>query len=227
MMMGPIRGFVPVLALVLAALAPPSIASAKEKEAEASAPAKSIRVAVMPLMNRTQESLASQVVSAVLKEQLKEFDVERATFLLPMDVERVLGAHDQFHRAMAIAERWSQKEELDSTAAAAIDSFLDVDALLCVAISDWEVKRITVINAGQSSTTIGLRFALFDAHTGALLWKKNAHEERLADEYDISSGSVSFDQTGTIQSRRTNEPPRPKDVTESLFKTAFKKFPRS
>jgi hypothetical protein len=226
-MMKPVRNLLPVLVLSLAALAPPSLASAKVREAKPAAPAKSIRVAVMPLMNRSQEALADQVVNAVLKEQLREFDAARASFLLAPDVERILGARGEYRRAVAIAERWGRDGTVDSAAVAAIDSVLGVDAVLCVAISDWEVKRITVINAGQSSTTIGLRFALFDVHGGKLLWKKEPREERQAEEFDISSGSVSFDETGTIQSRRTNEPPRAKEVAEDLVKSAFKKFPRS
>jgi len=224
-MMKPLWSLALILALVLGA--PSGAAAAKAPEEKPVARPKALRVAVMPLINRTQEPLADQVVSQVLKEQLAEFDVKRASILLVADVERILGAHDAFHHAYRLAERWALAGTPDSAAIAAIDTVLDVDALLCVKIAEWDVKRINVINAGQSSTTIGLEFALFDIHTGKLLWRKTQREERFAEEVDIMSGSVTYDETGTFQSRRTNEPPRPKDVAENLVKLAFKKFPQS
>ena len=211
----------PFLILVL-----PLSSAAREGEGKAP-PAKPLRVAVMPLVNQTQESLADPLVNQQLREQLSEFDPGRATFLFPSDVQRVLGARNELQRAYLITERWSRKNTLDSTAVEGLDTLLTVDAVLCVGISDWEVKRITVINAGQSSTSIGLQFALYDVRTKKLLWKKEAHDQRYAPEYDVSSGSVSFDETGTIQSHGTNEPPRPKDVVTDLIRSAFKKFPAS
>jgi hypothetical protein len=220
------ESLVVALATALALLIQPSPATAKEPQPK-DLPAEPLRVAVMPLVNRTQETLADQVVNAVLKEQLSEFDEKRATFLLSTDVERILGAHDAYGRAIAVAERWARGSIPDSAAIPGLDTLLHADAVLMVAITDWETKRIAVINAGQSSTTIGLRFQLYDIRTRKSLWKKEVREERLADEYDISSGSTVFDETGTIRSRGTNEPPRPKDVTEDLVKSALRRFPRS
>jgi hypothetical protein len=215
------------LAVLLAVCLPAPAVPAKEKEEKPAEPVKTIRVAVMPLMNRTQEALADQVVNEALREQLKEFDAARALFLLPNDVERVLAAHNAYPRAGRIADRWSRDGKLDSTAVAGLDTLLSVDAVLCVKVSDWEMKRVTVINAGQSYTTVGLEFALFDVREKKLIWKKSGREQRYADEYDVTSGAVSYDETGTIQSRRTNEPPRPKDVTVDIIKSAFRKFPRA
>jgi hypothetical protein len=178
-------------------------------------------------MNVTQETLADQIVSQALRDQLEEFDTARATFLFPSDVQRVLSARNEFQRAYRIAEKWSKKGTIDSTAVAGLDSLLTVDAVLCVRVSEWEVKRITIINAGQSYTSVGLQFALYDVRSKKLLWKKDAHDQRFAPEYDVSSGTVSYDETGTIQSRTTNEPPRPKDVLNDLIRSAFKKFPVS
>jgi hypothetical protein len=213
------------IVLSLALLTLPAASRAKEKEPEALS--KPIRVAVMPLMNVTQETLADQIVSQALRDQLEEFDTARATFLFPSDVQRVLSARNEFQRAYRIAEKWSKKGTIDSTAVAGLDSLLTVDAVLCVRVSEWEVKRITIINAGQSYTSVGLQFALYDVRSKKLLWKKDAHDQRFAPEYDVSSGTVSYDETGTIQSRTTNEPPRPKDVLNDLIRSAFKKFPVS
>ncbi|HEY7727355.1 MAG TPA: hypothetical protein VID50_02775 [Candidatus Eisenbacteria bacterium] len=215
---------IPALALVSLTL--PGTAGAEEKGAPPARP-RPLRVAVMPLMNVTQEVLADQVVSQALRDRLKEFDSDRAMFLFPADVERVLSARDESYRAYRIAQRWSMDNTLDSTAVEGLDTLLTVDAILCVRISDWEVKRITVINAGQSYTTVGLQFALFDVRNKQQLWKKDAREQRYAPEYDVSSGTVSYDATGTIQSRGTNEPPRPKEVVGDLVRSAFRKFPQS
>ena len=215
------------LAALVLALAVPGGARAKDKQEPPAAPVKPIRVAVLPLMNTTQETHANQVVGEALQEQLKSISGGAATFILPLDAERILSSQDAFDRAYRIAEKWSHDAKLDSTAIVGLDTLLVADAVLCVKISEWEIKRITVIGAGQSYTTVGLSFALFDIRTKKLLWKKESREQRLAPEYDVSSGQVSYDQTGTLQSRTTNEPPRPKDVATDLIRSAFKKFPRA
>lgn len=215
-----------LLALASLLLTLPGTSGAKDKDGPAPG-ARPLRVAVMPIMNVSQEPLATEIVTQALRDQLGDIDKDRATFLFPSDVQRVLSARNEFQRAFAIAERWSKDGKLDSTAVEGLDSLLTADAVLCVRITEWEVKRITVINAGQSYTTAGIQFALFDIPTKRLIWKKDAHEQRFAPEYDISSGTVSYDATGTIQSRTTNEPPRPKDVVNDLIRSAFKKFPRS
>jgi hypothetical protein len=214
------------LTLALLALVLPGVARAKDKS---TAPKfdRPIRVAVMPVINVSQEPLADEIVSQALRDQLEDLDKSRATFLFPADVQRVLSAHDEFQRAFAIADRWGKDGTLDSTAVEGLDTLLTADAVLCVRITEWEVKRITLINAGQSYTTAGIQFALFDIRSKKLLWKKDAREQRFAPEYDPSSGNVSYDGTGTIQSRTTNEPPRPKEVVTELIHSAFKKFPNS
>jgi len=216
-----------ILAALMLALIVPTGARAKDKDEKAVAPAKAIRVAVLPLMNTTQEALANQVVNEALQEQLKAVSASAATFLLPGDTERILSSLNAFDRAYRIAERWSHDAKLDSAAIVGLDTLLVADAVLCVKVSEWEIKRVTVIGAGQSYTTVGLSFALFDIRSKKLLWKKDAREQRLAPEYDVSSGQVSYDEIGTIQSRTTNEPPRAKDVTADLIRSAFKKFPRA
>lgn len=213
-------------ALVLASVFPAG-ARAKDQEEQPARAAKAIRVAVLPLMNGTQEALASQVVNEALQGELKDAAAGKATFLLPSDTERILSSLNAFDRAYRIAERWSHDASLDSSAIVGLDTLLVSDAVLCVKISEWEIKRITQIGAGQSYTIVGLSFALYDIRSKKLLWKKEAREQRLAPEYDVSSGQVSYDETGQIQSRSTNEPPRPKDVTEDLIRSAFKKFPRA
>lgn len=214
------------LAFPFLVLALPGASWAKDKK-ESALPEKPLRVAIMPIMNVTVEPLADEIVSQALRAQLSELDPARSTFLFPSDVQRVLSAHNEFQRAFAIAERWSKDGTLDSTAVEGLDTLLTVDAVLCARTSEWEVNHITVINAGQSYTTIGLQFALFDARTKKLLWKKDERLQRFAPEYDVSSGTVSYDATGTIRSRTTNEPPRPKDVANDLIRSAFKKFPKS
>jgi hypothetical protein len=216
-----------ILAVSVLALVVPSGALGKDKDAQPAPPAKPLRVAVMPLMNGTQESLANQVISEALREGLTDLDAKVVTFLLPTDTERILSSQNAFDRAYRVAEKWGHDATLDSSAIVGLDTLLVSDAVLCVKISEWEIKRITVIGAGQSYTTIGLSFALYDIRSKKMLWKKDVREQRLAPEYDVSSGQVSYDETGQIQSRTTNEPPRPKEVAEGLIRSAFKKFPRA
>lgn len=218
--MKPVRPL--ALALLLACLVLPASAPARDRT-----PMKSLRVAVLPVVNISPEPLAVPTVSQALQEQLGKLDPSRATFLYPSDVERILSAHNAMQRAMDIVDRWGKNSTLDSTAIVGLDTLLTVDAVLCVRVTDWEVRRITVINAGQSYTTIGAQFALYDIPTKKLLWKKDARIQRYAPEYDVSSGTVSYDAIGNIQSRSTNEPPEPKSVANDLIRSAFKKFPNS
>ena len=82
-----------------------------------------------------------------------------------------------------------------------------------------------MVGRGQSNTTVGLIFSLFDIATRKEIWKKTPNEQRFADEIDPSSSTVAYDETGFIQSRGTSDPPRFEDVASDLIRSAFKKFP--
>lgn len=211
------------LALVATSIA---AKSEKKKEEPAAQPAKSIRVAIMPIVNGSAEVSAAKIMEDVLRDQLKEFPPERATFLQPTDTDRILSARDALARAYAINDRWSKYGTMDSTAIAWIDSLLMVDAILCVKVAEWENLRVTVIGRGESNTTVGFQFALFDVNSKKRLWYKDPREQRFAQEVDISSGSVNYDETGFIQSRQTTDPPRYEDLASDLVRMAFKKFPQ-
>lgn len=224
-MMRPVR--TAILAALAAALLTPGPALAKDKDEAPPVPSKPIRVAVLPLMNTTAEVLANQTVHEALQEQLKALSGGAATFILPEDTDRILNSQNAYDRGFRIAEKWSKYAKLDSSAIQGLDSVLVADAVLCVKISEWEINRVQQMGAGPSTTTVGLSFALYDIRSKNLIWKKDVREQRQAPEYDPSSGQISYDGTGTIQTRSANEPPRPKSVAGDLIKAAFKKFPRS
>ena len=224
-MMKPVR--TAILAALAAALLVPGAAPAKDKDEAAPPPSKPIRVAVLPLMNNTPEALANQVVHEALQEQLKDLSGGAATFILPEDTDRILNSQSAYDRGFRIAEKWSKDAKLDSSAIQGLDSVLIADAVLCVKISEWEINRVTQLGAGPSTTTVGLAFALYDIRSKKLIWSKNVREQREAPEYDASSGQISYDGSGQIQTRSATEPPRPKSVAGDLIKAAFKKFPRS
>jgi len=99
------------------------------------------------------------------------------------------------------------------------------DAVLCIKITEWETKRVHNVGEGQSSTTIGLHFALYGIRDKKKLWSKEVREQRLAREMDLTNSSVGYDETGRIQTPNANEPPRTHDVASDLVKDALKKFP--
>jgi len=199
---------------------------ASARQAKEAPPAKSVRVAVLPLVNESGDFGAPKILEDVLKGQFKEFDPKRATFLMPPDVERILEAHNALDRAYAITERWAKSGTLDSTAVGGLDSLLQVDAILCVKVNEWENHIVNQIGAGESSTTIALAFTLFDIKSMKKAWHKEPREQRFAKEIDASSGAVNYDETGVIQTRSVISPPRYQDVAADLVRTAFKKFPQ-
>lgn len=186
---------------------------------------KSMRVAVLPVVNRSSEVDAIKIMEDVLSERFKEMDRSKAVFLLPADVERVLTSQDALDRAFRITDRWAKHDALDSTAIGGLDSILVADAVLCIKIAEWETKRYHNIGEGQSHTTIGFNFTLFSIRDKKKIWSKDVREQRLAPEYDLSAGTVGYDATGRIQSSNVNEPPRVQDVASDLVRDAFKKFP--
>ncbi len=198
--------------------------AAKDPEIKPAAP-KGLRVAVLPVVNRTGEADADKIMEDVLRERFKDVDRSKALFLMPADVERVLGDANKLDRASRVTEHWSDTGALDSTAIVGLDSLLIADAVLLIKISEWETKRVHNIGQGQSFTTIGLQFALFRIRDGKKLWTKEVREQRLADEIDLSSSTVGYDETGRIQTANANEPPRVHDVASDLVRDALKKFP--
>jgi hypothetical protein len=213
-----------VLPIALAVLLLASVGAKEEKKEPV--PERPIRVAIMPIVNGSPEIGATKIMEDILRDQLKDVPAERATFLKPSDTERLLSDRNALDRAYALNDRWSKYGTLDTTAVAGLDSLLVVDAILCVGVSEWDNVRVNVVGRGQSNTTVGLRFALYDLKSLKKTWSKEPRETRLAQEVDPTSGSVTYDETGYIQSRNATDPPRFEDVAGDLVRAAFKKFPR-
>jgi len=189
-------------------------------------PGKPIRVAIMPVVNGSADVGAPKIMEDILHDRFKEIPAERATFLQPTDTERLLEVHNASDKIFALNDKWSNYGALDTTAVDGVDSLLTVDAILFVKIAEWENVRVNVIGHGESNTTVGFQFALFDLATRKRTWFKDPREQRFANEVDISSGAVNYDETGYIQSRKVTDPPRYEDVASDLVRNAFKKFPR-
>jgi len=205
----------------------PTARAAKDPEVKPEAPpaTKGLRVAVLPVVNASGDVDADKIMEDVLRERFNDVDHARAVFLLPSDVERVLTDANALDRALSVTGRWSKNGKLDSTAVNGLDSLLVADAVLCIKISEWETKRVHNVGEGQSSTTIGLRFALYGIRDKKKLWSKEVREQRLAREIDLTNSSVGYDGTGRIQTPNANEPPRSHDVASDLVRDALKKFP--
>jgi len=207
-------------------LALPGPVLAKNRAVEDATPAKTIRVAIMPIINGSPDVSAAKIMEDILRDRFKDIPAERATFLQATDTQRLLENHDALGRAYTLTDRWSKYGVIDSTAAAGLDSVLSADAILLVKVAEWENVRVNVIGQGESNTTVGLQFALFDLRTLRKSWFKNPREQRFVQELDPSSGAVNYDETGYIQSHKVTDPPRYEDVASDLIRTAFKKFPR-
>jgi len=185
---------------------------------------KGLRVAVLRVVNATGEQDANKIMEDILREQFQEVPKERAVFLMPSDVERVLSDANT-DRADRVATRWSRYGTLDSTAMVGLDSLLVADAVLLIKISEWETKRAHNVGEGQSSTTIGLHMALYRIRDKKKLWSKNPRDQKFARELDLTNSTVGWDETGRIQTPRANEPPRVDEVASDLVREALKKFP--
>ena len=201
------------------------VASLGAKKDDPPPPAKAIRVAIMPIVNSSAEVGAAKIMEDLIRDRIKDVPPERAYFLHPSDTERLMEAHNASDKIYALDDKWSKYGTLDSTAVDGVDSLLTVDAILFVKVAEWENNRVNVIGRGQSNTTVGLQFALFDIATKKRTWYKAPREQRFAQEIDASSGAVSYDETGYIQSRQATDPPRYEDVASDLIRNSFKKFP--
>ena len=214
------------LLMMLCTALTPALAPAKD-DAKGAAAGGPIHVAILPFVNSTEELGATKMMEDVLRNQLKQIDKGRAVFLMPSDVEQRLADHDQAARIEVLNARWGATTTIDSTALDGLDSLLMVDAVLLVKIREWENHRVPVVGGGQSHATVALSFSLYDPKTGKLLWSKSPREQRFAAELDASSANVNYDETGVIQRKSDNQPPRYEAVANDLVREAFKKFPRS
>ena len=222
------RSAFPARALALAAAAAFLVSTAGTVSAAdaPSAPAKALKVVIMPVINSSQDLSAKKIMEDILREQLRAVPPERATFLLPSDTERALTQRNAMGDSYRLTERWDKYSVLDTTAVAGVDSVVMADAILFVKVNEWENHRVTVIGQGESHTTIGLTMACYDTKSMKKLWAKAPREQRFGQEIDPSSGSVSYDETGFIQNKRASDPPRFEDVAADLVRDAFKKFPQ-
>ena len=215
---------VAMLALAISAL--PALVSSVQAAKKDAAPAKSIRVAILPFVNTSPEIGATKMMEDVVSDQAKKVDKSRATFLMPADVERILTDHNKVDAIYRITDKWGTNGSLDSTAIGGLDSLLQVDAVLCIKISEWESHRVPVIGAGQSSSTVALQMAAFDIRTKSRIWAKDPREQRFAAELDASSSNVNYDETGFIQRKSDSSPPRIEAVAADLVRDALKTFPQ-
>jgi len=206
-------------ALALFAVAPGLAKDEKPKKGEP------IRVAIMPIINSSAELGATKIMEDIIRDRMKDVPTDRVHFLQPTDTERILSSHDLADRTYRLTDRWSKYGTLDSTAVEGLDSLLQSDAILFVKVAEWENVRVNVVGRGESNTTVGLQFALFDIKSLKETWNKEPREQRFAQEVDPSSGAVTYDETGYIQSRGVTDPPRYEDVASDLIRSAFKKFP--
>jgi hypothetical protein len=213
----------PALTLSLLLLMLPAALVAKD-EKPAAGP--TIRVAVFPPVNNSEELGAARILEDIMKDQTKKIEAARATFIYPADVERALTDHDQLFLIDQVTERWAAKGQVDSTAIAGLDTLLMVDAILVSHIREWENHRAAVVGSGPSHTTVSLSFALLDPRTKKVLWTKSPREQRFSSEIDASSSNTQYDATGVVQRKSDNAPPRYETVANDLTRDAFKKFPR-
>ena len=213
-----------LLFLVPGALTALAADTAPEAKLDLPATTKGLRVAVFPVVNATEEHDADKIMEDILREQFGEVDKDRAVFLMPADVERVLSDANT-DRADRLTTRWSRNGTLDSTAVVGLDSLLVADAVLLIKVSEWETKRAHNVGEGQSSTTIGLHMALYRIRDKKKIWSKDPREQKLARELDLTNSTVGWDETGRIQTPRANEPPRVDEVATDLVREALKKFP--
>src|SRR5687768_16644524 len=109
---------------------------------------KSMRVAIMPIVNASPDVGAAKIMDDILRDQLKGFPADRATFLYPADSERLLSGHDALDRQSVLLDIWSDYGRLDSTAASGLDSLLMADAVLFVKVAEWENVRVNTIGRG-------------------------------------------------------------------------------
>ncbi len=216
---------IPLLASLAAADTKAPAPKESEKTPAPAPAAKGLRVAVLPVVNATGEQDADGIMEDVLRDEFLLVDPARAVFLMPTDVERLLGDGNAMDRAYKITDRWSKYAMLDSTSVAGMDSLLVADAVMLVKVSEWETKRAHTIGEGQSSTTISLHFAMYRIGDKKKIWSKEEREQRLAREVDLSSATIGYDETGRIQTPGTTDPPRVHDVATDLVRDALKKFP--
>src|SRR5262245_39286921 len=94
-------------ALAVLTLSGPALAKDDAKEKPKADADKALRVAILPVVNRSAESLALDTINAVLAERVKELPPAKGSFILPDDVMRLLDGRGETDRARRITERWA------------------------------------------------------------------------------------------------------------------------
>ncbi|HEX7879279.1 MAG TPA: hypothetical protein VF720_07700 [Candidatus Eisenbacteria bacterium] len=166
---------------------------------------------------RMQETIPD-LVKGALQDQ-GEF-----TLLFPDDVKKAaeLGGNKEAYETLMRV--WRTRNELDQPALATIQAALGLDAIAGTEVTHWEQHKLDPSEEGYSTTTVGMRTRMWDAHDRLLLWEATMVKVEKSPPY---SPSTAVDAGGTTRSTGSvPEPPEYDVVTEEVVNQIIGSFPK-
>jgi len=164
------------------------------------------------------EETIPDLVKAALQDQ-GEF-----TLLFPEDVRKAAELSGNKEAYETLMRVWRTRGELDPPALATIQAALGLDAMAGTEVTHWEQHQLDSSEEGYSTTTVGMRTRMWDAHDRLLLWEASMVKVANSPPYN-PSGAV--DAGGTT--RQTSKPPEPPEydvVTEEVVNEIIGSFPK-
>lgn len=219
-----------LLAACCAAALSTPVRAAKEKVAFSVDPAyferKINRIALIDIITPSDadERVLEMVptIQAAIQEQ-GDFDL-----LFPDDFQAAAergGAREAWETLHRV---WHSRRELDPPSLARVAAATSVDAIIGAEVTHFEQFKIDYQTEGYSTTTVGLRIQMFDAHDRKVLWQASMVHVAKSPPYNPAGYVGSDAGGGTVQTGKgVPDPPEFDDTAEKVVNDVINTFPKA
>lgn len=128
----------------------------------------------------------------------------------------------------ALLRVWRSRRDIEAPSLAKVAPATSIDALLAAEVTHFEQAKIDFMQEGNSTTTIGLKIQMFDAHDRTLLWEASMVKVEKSQPYKPDA-YITADASGRSQ-QRVNvvpEPPEYELTSQKVVDLVIGTFPRA
>jgi len=168
-----------------------------------------------------KEEIIPDLVSSVLQEQ-GDF-----TLLFPDDIRKAAERGGFKEAYDTLARVWRTRGEIDPPSLAIVQQAINVEALVLVDLTHWDMQHLEVGIEGYATTTVGLRARMWDATDRTLVWEASLIKIGKSPPYN-PSGDTAVDASGaTRQSVKSiPEPPTYEQIAEEVVNEVIGSYPK-
>jgi hypothetical protein len=161
------------------------------------------------------------MIQAALQEQ-GDFDlIFPSDFQAAADRGGAKEAWETLHRV------WHSRREIEGPSLHIVTPATTIDAIIGAEVTHFEQYKIDYTQEGYSTTTVGLKIQMFDAHDKKLLWQASMIHTAKSPPYNPAGYLGSDAGGGTVQTGKgVPNPPEYDDTSEKVVNAVINTFPK-